>query len=78
MSIYCEYYNIPIIPSKIENYFDIFEELVNGHENGSYAPDAIHIARNRDECVAQIQNFFGIQFQSGGKINIVKNCLLTS
>lgn len=62
---------------KIENYIDIFEELINGHEKGSNATDAIHMARNRDETVAQIQNFFGIQFQSGGKINIVKNCLIT-
>jgi len=75
MSIYCTYYNIPIIPSKIENYIDIYDELMNGHEKGQHAPEALHMIGNRDSFVAQLQNFYGIQYQYGGKINILQNCL---
>jgi len=71
MSIYCAYNNIPIIPSKIELLSDIYGELVNGREKGVHAPEALHMAGDRNQFVFQLQQFYNIEFIYGGQIKLL-------
>lgn len=73
MSIYFTYYNIPIIPSKIELLTDIYGELINGREKGVNAPEALHMAGDRNQYVYQLQQYYGIQFIRGGVIQLYPN-----
>lgn len=70
MSIFCHKTGLPVAPSGVEQYSDIFAVLEGGwHEKlGSAALSGLS---NRDEKVAEIAAAFGVQFLPGGEISSV-------
>ena len=70
MSIYCAYYNIPIIASKVEILTDIYGELINNREKGVNAPEALHMAGDRNQFVYEIKSYYNIEYMRGGGIQL--------
>lgn len=66
LSIYFAHHKIPIYASGIETYPEIYGDLQNGHEKGVRERDALHMVGNRDECIEQVQKFYGYIFTEGG------------
>jgi len=64
MSLYCWMHNVPIRPTGIEAYKDIFKVLQNGHEKMGAA--SLASLGNRAEKVQELGAHFGVVFAPGG------------
>ena len=68
MSIYCFKAGIPILPTGLEMYHDIYAVLHNAHEKIGAA--SLAGLKNRDEKVAELAEELGVKFQGIGIANI--------
>jgi hypothetical protein len=66
MSIYCFKNTIPIYPSGIETYSEIFKVLQNNHEK--LGTESLSGLNNRDEKVAELAKLFRVKFIAKGEI----------
>lgn len=66
MSIYCWSHNIPILPTGIEKYNDIFNVLQNGYEK--IGAESLAALGNRDSKVKELAEYFGVAFEKGGSL----------
>lgn len=67
MSIYCAHKGIPIFPTQLHDYQDLFQEMQEGHELiGANA--LASTGPNRRQCVQEVADFFGVTFQQGGLV----------
>jgi hypothetical protein len=64
LSVYAFLHNIPIRPSDIEAYSDIFKRLENGHE--CIGADALFSLGTRDICIQQLAKEFNVRFIGKG------------
>jgi hypothetical protein len=60
MSIYCFKNRLPILPTAVEEYKDIFAVLQGWHEQ--IGPDSLAGLNNRADMVQAIAEFFGVRF----------------
>lgn len=67
LSIFCFLQGIPIYPTGIERYSDIFQRLEDGHE--CIGIDSLASLGTRDQRVSQLADFFQVQFVSNGMIS---------
>ena len=70
MSIYFAHYGVPMIPSGVIQFQDIYAVLEDGHERGVRVPEALHMAGNRDHMVQQVQKDYSTTFAYGGDIKV--------
>ena len=68
MSVYCFLHGIPIRPTGVIHYNEIFGVLNNGYEKVGEAPLAA--LGTRDHCVRQLAEYFNITFQPGGLLTL--------
>ena len=61
MSIYCFKNDVPVHPTKAEEYGDIFRVLQNGHE--LYGAESLAGLNNRGHMVKEIEGIFGVRFE---------------
>jgi hypothetical protein len=66
MSIYCFLNSIPVVPSGVETYSEIFAVLDGWHEK--IGADSLAGLNNRADQVAAIAEFFGVKFGEGGSL----------
>jgi len=64
LSVYAFLQNIPIRPSGVEAYSDIFKRLENGHE--CIGADALFSLGTRDICIQQLAKEFNVRFIGKG------------
>jgi len=60
MSIYCFTQGIPVLPTIVENYRDIFAVLDGWHER--IGPDSLAGLNNRADMVRALAEYFGVTF----------------
>ena len=69
MSVYCALYTIPVFPTGIENYHEIFSVLRWGvYEQVGAEPLAS--LGNRDECVRALEDELNVKFLTGGEVSV--------
>lgn len=68
MSIYCFRQGIPIYPTPLQGYHEIFRVLQNGHEKLGEA--ALSDLGNRDSKVAALEREMGVRFVEGARWRI--------
>jgi len=57
MSMFCQIHRIPVLPTSVETYDEIFKVLHNNHEKlGSYSLSSLN---NRDTKIQELESFFG-------------------
>lgn len=66
MSIYYFLNKIPIFPTHIEMYYDIFKKLENNHE--LLGIDSLAALGTRDNCVKELSDYFMVDFIELGNI----------
>lgn len=71
MSIYCWSHNIPILPTGIEKYNDIYKVLQNGYEK--IGAESLAALGNREHKVKELASYFGVVFEKGGSLRDAKN-----
>lgn len=70
MSAYCAFHDVPVIPTGIESYGDIFSVLRGGvYEQVGAAPLAA--LGNRDLSIRELEKELGITFLPGGRIKLL-------
>ena len=69
LSIYCFLQNIPIYPSGIEDYNNIFSKLENGFEK--IGCDSLASLNNRHHKINELETYYNIKFINNGQI--IKN-----
>lgn len=66
MSIYCFINNIPIFPTKLNTYPELFSVLTNNHEG--IGEEALSSLNNRDTMLKELSDYFGVIFVNDGNI----------
>jgi len=66
MSIYCFINNIPIFPTKLNTYPELFAVLNNGHEGTG--EESLSGLTNRNAMLKELSDYFGIIFTSNGEV----------
>ena len=59
-SMYCQLKNIPVLPTEVESYAEIFKVTENGHEKlGTHSLSGLG---TRGDRVSELEEFFGVSF----------------
>jgi hypothetical protein len=74
MSIYCFFEKIPIFPSGIEQYSDIYKVLENNHEK--IGVNSLYSLGNRDKAIKDLADYFNVHFNTDGTIEIIEKSTL--
>lgn len=61
-SLFCKIHDIPILPSGVEEYKDIFKVLMNGYEKYGTV-DSLSALHNRREKIKELEEFFNVFFE---------------
>jgi predicted GH43/DUF377 family glycosyl hydrolase len=68
MSIYFAKHEIPIFPSRVETYPDIYSVMTNLREKNSATPESLAAYGSRTRYIQELGQYFDCQFEHGGQI----------
>jgi len=60
VSMYCQINNVPVFPTEVEHYEEIFKVTENGHEK--LGTESLSGLNTRADKVCELENYFGVSF----------------